>query len=154
MSHNWPASGRRNGVVSNEINASLILAPLSRGMTHITPPGVTRDVYRQLPVSERAEREQRLKSLPPSLAREPSISEEPAYEASQPPLYYWLMAIRSAFLGNSSLLMRVWALRVISMLLGSLAIPIGFILNPEGIPRQCYRNCFDGCRRPHAGARH
>jgi 4-amino-4-deoxy-L-arabinose transferase-like glycosyltransferase len=132
VAQNMVTSGRavidRNAVVSQEINASLQLAPLPRGMTLIVPPSVIRDAYWQLPLAERTQREQMLRNLTPQSAFEPTTATMPAYEASQPPLYYWLIALPLSAFGHTSLLTRVWLLRGISLLLGSLAIPIGFLL--------------------------
>ncbi len=45
------------------------------------------------------------------------------YEALQPPLYYW---IASAALGHGSLIEKVHRLRIVSLLLGSLTVPLVF----------------------------
>jgi Dolichyl-phosphate-mannose-protein mannosyltransferase len=47
-----------------------------------------------------------------------------AYEALQPPLYYWLMAPLLRIFGSASLLTQVMALRLAAVLLASLSIPL------------------------------
>jgi 4-amino-4-deoxy-L-arabinose transferase-like glycosyltransferase len=118
----------RTSKVSKEINASLTLAPLPRGMTLILPPGVTHDEYWMLSAEERHRRESALQTLDPGLSREIALDGMPAYEASQPPLYYWIAAIALRLFDNASLLTRVWTTRLLSFIIGSFAIPIGFIL--------------------------
>jgi hypothetical protein len=59
----------RNSRVSDEINASLKLAPLPRGITLIIPPSVTREQYWDLPVDEQFNRQQALQTLPPEWAQ-------------------------------------------------------------------------------------
>src|SRR5438067_183667 len=119
----------RNLWVSREINTSLQLAPLARGMTAIIPPAVTRDGYRQLPVEERRRREQALREIPADWAKESATGGMPAYEASQPPLYYWILAIMLRPVQHLSLLERVWIARVVTFLIGSFALPLGFALS-------------------------
>src|ERR1051326_29842 len=114
--------------VSKEINLSLQLVPLPRGMTAIIPPGVRREVYWGLPAAERERRERAMRELPVEWAREPAEGGMPAYEASQPPLYYWILAVILAPLRNVSLLDRVWLARIASFIIGSFVIPFGFFL--------------------------
>src|ERR1700733_7315204 len=53
VAQNMAISGRavidRHAAVSQEVNTSLQLVPLPRGMTRIVSPSVTRDAYWQLP---------------------------------------------------------------------------------------------------------
>ena len=118
----------RNATTSTEINLSLQLAPIPRGMTFILPQSVTREQYWQLPVEERARREAALQILTAQNADNAPLVRMPAYEASQPPLYYWLIAIALRVLRNATLVDQVWSARVVTFAIGSLAIPIGFIL--------------------------
>lgn len=117
----------RNALVSREINSSLELAPLPRGMTHIPPYAVTKERYWDLPSAEQVRREVTLRSLPVDWAREPALNGMPAYEASQPPLYYWLVAVVLRMTDRTPLLTRVWIVRNVSFFIGSVAIPIGFL---------------------------
>jgi 4-amino-4-deoxy-L-arabinose transferase-like glycosyltransferase len=117
----------RNDPVSREIDASLALAPLPRGMTSIPIGGVVRDKYWQLPPEERARREYELAHLPPHWSAEYPGGGMPAYEASQSPLYYWLLAVPAMALREVPLVDRVWLTRIITVLAGSLCIPIGYL---------------------------
>jgi 4-amino-4-deoxy-L-arabinose transferase-like glycosyltransferase len=114
--------------ISKEIYTSLQLAPLPRGMTVMVPAAVTREGYRQLPVDERRRREHALREIPSDWAKESAAGDMPAYEASQPPLYYWIVALILRPAQHISLLERVWIARVVTFLMGSLALPIGFVL--------------------------
>lgn len=118
----------RNATTSREISISLQLAPIPRGMTFTLPQSVTREQYWQLPVEERARREAALQTLTAENADKDSSDRMPAYEASQPPLYYWLIAIALRVLRSATLVNQVWFARVVTFAIGSLAIPIGFIL--------------------------
>ena len=58
-----------------------------------------------------------------------------AYEALQPPLYYWLVAPIQFLFGSASLLTQVMALRIASVLLASLSIPLIWNLaRKTGVP--------------------
>jgi hypothetical protein len=121
----------RNSRVSRDIDASLDLAPLPRGMTSIPPLGITHDKYWQLNARERADRERALRELPLRWASEYESDAMPAYEASQPPLYYWVMAAGLKLLPQMPLIERLWYVRVLTALLASLVIPIGYFLAKE-----------------------
>jgi|GEM_PF-3421523 len=105
----------RNSLVSLEIQKSLELLPLPMGMTNIPPGGLRRDVYNQLSQDERKHRQSLFRSLSAEDSNSVSVSRLPAYEASQPPLYYWLLGIVFSFLNNVTLAERVWAARVVSL---------------------------------------
>jgi hypothetical protein len=115
--------------LSKDINASLEVAPLPRGMTIIPRQGVTREVYWKLPLGERARRQEALQQLPKGWASEHVVDSQTAYEATQPPLYYWFIAVPLRAMRYIPLVERVWLIRLITFALGSLAIPIGFILS-------------------------
>jgi hypothetical protein len=117
----------RNGSVSREVDASLALAPLPRGMTWTPPQGIVREQYWQLPAEERSRRERDLALLPSQWAVEYPEGGAGSYESSQAPLYYWLMAVPLTVAQDIQLLDRVWIIRVLTLLLGSLCIPIGFM---------------------------
>jgi len=116
----------RNTSVSREIDASLNLVPLPRGMTFLTTQGVVREDYWKLSAEERTRREADLATLPPAWSAQYPERGTPAYEASQTPLYYWLMTVPAGLLRQFPLVDRVWWLRILSFLLGSLSIPIGY----------------------------
>lgn len=109
--------------VSREVQASLELAPvpwLVNGLTH--------DAYWLLPAEERRQREQKLRSLPAALTREPARGGEHAYEAQQAPLYYWLLSPAYRLSAALSLPSRVWLLRLISLLVASTVIPLTYLV--------------------------
>ena len=116
----------RNSPVSREIDASLNLAPLPRGMTFLPTQGVVRENYWQLPAEERTRRETELAAIPPEWSTQYPVGGTPAYEASQAPLYYWLMIVPARLLRHFALIDRVWWIRILSFLVGSLSIPIGY----------------------------
>ncbi len=64
--------------------------------------------------------------MPPSWEREDSVSGISAYEALQPPVYYWLMAPALYVLKGSGLLAQVMFLRWIGVVIASLAVPLIF----------------------------
>jgi hypothetical protein len=80
------------------------------------------------PVEERREREARLREIPASWAREDAVHGISAYEALQPPLYYWLMAPVVSLLKNSGLLEQVMVLRWVGVLIASFAVPLSFLI--------------------------
>src|SRR5262245_57610976 len=116
----------RESPVSKEIDASLNLAPLPRGMTFLPGHGVVREEYWQLTPEERARREAELAALPPEWSAQYPTGGTTAYEASQAPLYYWLMTMPAGLLRQLWLVDRVWWIRILSFLVGSLCIPLGF----------------------------
>jgi hypothetical protein len=61
-----------------------------------------------------------------------------AYEALQPPLYYWLMAPLLRLFGGAALATQVMALRLAAVLLASFAIPLIFRLaRSVGVSEEC-----------------
>lgn len=118
----------RNARVSKEIDRSLELTPLPRGMTFLPKNSTKYDAYVHLTWQEQAQRAYALKTIPIEWANEQPVDGTPAYEASQPPLYYWMMAVVLYPLRQFPLLDRVWVARISSFALGSLCIPIGFLL--------------------------
>ncbi len=113
--------------VSSEVRASLELAPVPWEMRGDGPPFLTEDRYWQLPPEERAERQRRLRAIPPGWSRETSPSGPPAYEALQAPLYYWLLSLPYRAASSVPLADRVFLLRYISLAIASLAVPLVFL---------------------------
>ena len=113
--------------VYREIQESLLLVPLPR-MLRLAPPHVSHDTYWTLTPEERQQRQQRLTSLPREWAYQPSTEDHTIYEALQPPLYYVFLALPLRVLEGASLSARVISLRLMSMMLGSLVIPVGFLM--------------------------
>jgi hypothetical protein len=110
--------------ISREIDESMRLAPLAYELRWIGPPYLTRSKWFALPASERADRQSRLDSIPPEWARQPADHAFAFYEAQQPPLYYWIMAQPLRLAASWRLWPRVLLIRLLSMLLASVAIPL------------------------------
>ena len=113
-----------------DVEESLKLAPVPwevRGW-EVFRTSLTEEEYWNLPVVERTAREDRLRNLPPAWQRQDSTGGISAYEAYQPPLYYWLMAPVVYALRGAGLLAQVMALRWIGVALTSLAIPLTFAI--------------------------
>ncbi len=119
---------RADTEVSREIGESLKLVPLPWMLRDWGPPYTTHDEYWRLPASERDLREARLYSLPRAWAGLPAEKALPIYEAQQPPLYYWLLSLPLRAALRFSLPGRLTLLRLLSVLLASLAIPLGYLL--------------------------
>ncbi len=113
-----------------DVEESLKLAPVPwevRGWD-VFRSSLTEDAYWRLPPEERRAREARLRNLPLAWQREDSAGGVSAYEAYQPPLYYWLMAPALYALKGAGLLAQVMWLRWIGVFLTSLAIPLTFAI--------------------------
>ena len=115
------------GVTKNtiEVESSLVSLPVPWSLHGLRQGSLSYEEYRRLPAEEQARRAGAVVHSP-----EQSTSPEYLYEAQQPPLYYWLMAplLTAAEHAQYSLLDRVRLLRYASVLLASLAFPIGFLM--------------------------
>ena len=100
--------------VSREVAESLSLTPLPYGHHAIEQPWLTHDAYWKLSRQERD-------ALRPPAARPPLN-----HEAQQPPLYYLLMLPAQWMAGDAPLRTRVLFMRLASLLLTSLTIPLAF----------------------------
>ncbi len=123
---------RTSDRISREIDESMRLAPLPRELNWIGAPYLTHEQWWALPEAERSERRRELLSIPAALAHhaaEPLPGKPPFvfYEAQQPPLYYWLAAPAAKAMAAMPLAERVPRLRLLSVLLASLAIPFTFL---------------------------
>ncbi len=118
----------RYSPISRDIEASLKLAPLPWALRDAPPPAMTHDAYWHLPAEERRRREAQFHSLPRSWAREDGVGGLVAYEALQPPLYYWVAAplLRSA--SNLDLGTEVLWLRWLSVMIASIVVPLSFLV--------------------------
>jgi 4-amino-4-deoxy-L-arabinose transferase-like glycosyltransferase len=114
--------------VSREVQASLHLVPLSweQRLHAIAPPIYTEDSYWQLPQAAREHLQQQLRALPPAWGMQSGTA--PAmYEAQQAPLYYWIMAALVRPASEWRLASRVLLVRLLSVLLASLLVPIAWL---------------------------
>jgi 4-amino-4-deoxy-L-arabinose transferase-like glycosyltransferase len=117
----------RHSPISREVDASLKIAPVPWEQRYLPPPSVTGDAYWRLPADERAGREKQFFSMPAAWAAEDAASGLTAYEALQPPMYYWIAAPVLRIIRGLDLGSRVVLLRWFSVALGSLAIPLCFL---------------------------
>jgi len=114
----------RGAPVPRDVAESLNLAPVAWELRNYPPPAVTQDGFWTLPADERARREAAFGNLPAGWGSQSGPASLTAYEALQPPLYYWLMAPAARLLGGRSLAAQVLVIRWLSALLASLAIPL------------------------------
>jgi 4-amino-4-deoxy-L-arabinose transferase-like glycosyltransferase len=119
--------------VSREVQASLELAPMPWQAS-----GLKHDDYWRLPEAERKAREEKLRSLPAQWTGEPAPGGERSYEAQQAPLYYWLLAPAYRLTSGLQLATRVWLLRLLSLLIASSVVPLGFLVAREVSPDDRY----------------
>jgi hypothetical protein len=110
--------------VSAEIRESLKLTPLPWELRNWPSPHAVHDVYWSLPAGERERRHRELENLEWNLAAVPAAQPLAIYEAQQPPLYYWLAAVLDGIASNANLKTRVMILRLVGILLTSVAIPL------------------------------
>src|SRR6266478_2776476 len=119
--------------VSREVQASLELAPMPWQVS-----GLKHDDYWRLSEAERKAREEKLRSLPAQWAGDPAPGGERSYEAQQAPLYYWLLAPAYRLTAGTPLPTRVWLLRLLSLLIASSVVPLGFLVAREVLPDDRY----------------
>ncbi len=113
--------------VSREIDESMRLTPLANELKWIGPPYLIHPDWWALPAAERAARRQSLATLPTAFAHQPALHTFEFYEAQQPPLYYWLLSEPLRFTGAWPLASRVLLIRLLSLLLASLTIPLTWL---------------------------
>jgi 4-amino-4-deoxy-L-arabinose transferase-like glycosyltransferase len=114
--------------VSREVQASLHVLPLSweQRLHAMAPPIYTQDSYWQLPEVDRRRLQEQVRAIPPAWGSESGTA--PAiYEAQQAPLYYWIMSVPLQLASQWSLPARVLLIRILSVLLASLCIPIAYL---------------------------
>ncbi len=123
----------RTDAVSEEVVRSLELAPLAHGTASWVAAGVDHDEYWQLPAQERARRERELRALTASYRRPAALpaATQQQYEGQQPPLYSSVLAVPYLATRGWALADQVLLLRLLSLLLASLTIPLAF-----GVARQ------------------
>ena len=123
----------RDAPIPRDVEASLELAPVPWELRAFAPPAVTRDDYWRLSIDERERRQAALRTMPQSWGREDGSGPLKAYEALQPPLYYWLMTPALWISQPFSLLTQVLVLRFLSSLLASALIPLEFLLARDAL---------------------
>lgn len=118
----------RDAPVPRDVEASMQSAPVPWEMRYLPPPAFSEDDFWKLPAQARAERQAAFRAIPAAWAHETGTGNLKAYEALQPPLYYWLMAPVLRLASGLSLAGQVAVLRWASVLLASLALPLVFAL--------------------------
>jgi hypothetical protein len=127
----------RNQPGPRDVEQSLDLVPIPWGVHtwEVFRSGLTHEEFWSLPEAERRYREVRLQAIPRA-SQWLESSRISAYEAYQPPLYYWLMAPLLFVLRGSSLLFQALVLRCISVAIASTAIPSVFAVSLAVVPRK------------------
>jgi hypothetical protein len=114
--------------ISREIERSMQLAPVPWDLRGLPPAYLTHEEYWELPAAERLARQRELLALPPALGYDAASDGLLLYEGQQPPLYYWLFSVPLRMVASSPLPSRVLLLRVLSVLLSSLVVPLSFVV--------------------------
>jgi len=116
----------RNEPVSDEVRRSVELVPISAAAAESSPGSLTHDAFWRLPLDERLRRERELRALRPSYQGEQVPGKVlRQYEAQQPPLYYSFLALVYLAFQHDSLPVRVFALRIVTLLIGAVGIWLG-----------------------------
>jgi 4-amino-4-deoxy-L-arabinose transferase-like glycosyltransferase len=116
----------RTDLVSDEVVRSLELTPLPHGTAAWVAGATDHDTYWQLPAPERMHNRALLLSLTAAYRR-PAIlppAMQRQYEGQQPPLYGALLALPYLATRTWPLVSQVLLLRLLSLLLASLTIPL------------------------------
>jgi len=121
----------RQAPIPRDVEASLELAPVPWELRGLPPPAVTEDVYWSLSGEARAQRVASFHAMPVNWSREDGAGSLTAYEALQPPLYYWMMAPVAGMLRGAGLAAQVTTIRWLSVLIASLTIPLVFRIGRE-----------------------
>jgi 4-amino-4-deoxy-L-arabinose transferase-like glycosyltransferase len=118
----------RDAPAPRDVAESLSLVPVSKDVRSYLPLAVTQDEYWTLPEAERERRETAFRAMPAAWRSEDGPPSLTAYEALQPPLYYWLMSPVVRLLAGRSLAAQVLAVRWLSALIASLAVPLVYLV--------------------------
>lgn len=121
-----------------DVQESLKLAPVPWEVRtwSVFQGSLTHEEYWKLTAGERRQRQAKLQSMPASWRLMNSDNGVSAYEALQPPLYYWLMTPVLRAVANSGLPGQVILLRWISVAIASLAIPLTFAIARRAIQHE------------------
>ena len=116
--------------ISREVSASFHVLPLPwmLRLHGVSPPLYTHEDFWKLTVEQRAELQKSFHQIPPDWAKQPSPEALLNYEAQQPPLYYFLSSIPLRLVQDRSLESRVLILRLMSIVVASFAVPIGYLV--------------------------
>jgi len=114
--------------VSLEVQHSLHLLPLAweLSLQGLPQPLITYDSFWQLPAKDRDILTSGVRQLSPQEWSQPATESIPNYEFQQAPLYYWLFSIPMRWMATATLLSRVMALRMLSVMLASVVVPLAY----------------------------
>jgi len=118
----------RDAPIPRDVAASLDLAPVPWELRALHAPAVTEDAFWKLSPADRQQRIRAFQALPRAWRNADGPPSLTAYEALQPPLYYWLMAPVLRAAAGLGLGAQVVAVRWASVLLASLAIPLLYLV--------------------------
>ena len=130
-----PLPNRTEGV-SKEVEATFHLAPLPDQLAWMGPWTKTHRQWWAQSETDRAARLDALARLPPAWARLPSDVFYDAYESQQAPLYYWLLMGPARLISGWNIQDRVLAMRLLSLLLASFAIPLTYLAGRNLLGRE------------------
>jgi hypothetical protein len=116
----------RDAGLPADVAASLRLVPMPPTPAGLFPGALSHEEFWALPADAREARQRELRAIPADLA--PSAGNVGAYEALQPPLYYWLMTPVLWLSRSTALVTQVFMLRWASILIASLIVPAVFLL--------------------------
>jgi hypothetical protein len=114
-----------------DVAVSLQYAPMPPVLRDLGRGTTSHEAFWALPQSERAAREASFRAIPREDAAAPSGIV--AYEALQPPLYYWLMALPLRLIRHFSLGAQAFALRWAAILIASSIVPLVFLAGRAGL---------------------
>jgi hypothetical protein len=118
----------RDQPVPRDVALSLELAPVPWELRYLPPPSITEDVYWSLPDEVRAQRQAAFRAMPADWGREDGPAGLTAYEALQPPLYYWMLAPVMRLMIHGSLGAQVMTIRWLGIAIASSIIPLVFAI--------------------------
>jgi hypothetical protein len=117
-------------LVSREIQTSLYSVPLPWTLQKLAGanPIFTHDTFWKLDLQQRENLQHQFQQIPKQWARESATEPIRNYESQQPPLYYVLLSLPLRSLGGLELASRAWWLRVLSVVVASFVVPLGFLV--------------------------
>jgi dolichyl-phosphate-mannose-protein mannosyltransferase len=119
--------------VSLEVQHSLHLLPLAweLSLQGLPQPLITDDSFWQLSAKDRDILTSGVRNIPPEEWSQPATEAIPNYEFQQAPLYYWLFSVPMCLMARATLLSRVMVLRMLSVMLASIVVPLAYRIARE-----------------------
>lgn len=111
---------------SREVSESLRIGPLPWTIRSHAEAQLSYEQFWQLPPAERDARMKRRADLPAAWRREPDRASPPNYQSQHPPLYYATLLAPLRLLDGATLPARVFWLRLVSILIASVSLPLAF----------------------------